>query len=123
MPKAPATDAQNPDIPTDMTTVYMGLLKRGDQWTPDETPETEQLQVRHLAYIRRLAESGRLIMAGPFTDDGELRGVFVFRVDSLADAEALAQADPAVQARRLVVELHPWYVSESVLPKQPQPYD
>ena len=85
------------DIPKDMTTVYMGLLKRGSAWTPEETPETEQLQAAHLAYIRQMAESGQLIMAGPFTDGGTLRGVFVFRVDSLEAAQALA-AGPAALA-------------------------
>ena len=114
--------ANSTDIPTDMTTVYMGLLKRGPFWTPEETPKTEKLQAAHLAYIRQLAEAGSLIMAGPFTDDGALRGVFVFQVDSLETAEALCKGDPAVNAGRLIVELHPWWVSESVLPKQSARY-
>ncbi len=106
------------DIPSDMTTVYMGFLRRGTQWTPEVTPETEQLQGQHLAYLRQLAEAGKMIMSGPFTDGSDLRGVSVYRVDSIAEAQALADADPAVRAGRLIVEFHPWYVSESVLPQK-----
>ena len=106
-----------------MVTVYLGLLRRGPAWTPEETAESEQLQATHLAYIRQMADAGSLIMAGPFTDRGHLRGVFVFRVGSLKEAQALAGADPAVKAGRLIVELHPWLVSESVLPKHSPKYN
>lgn len=111
------------DIPKDMTTVYMGLIKRGPTWTPDSTPKLDQLQANHLTHLRQLSEAGHLIMAGPFTDGGELRGVSVFRVESIEEAQALADADPAVKAGRLVVEIHPWYVSESVLPKSGAHYE
>jgi uncharacterized protein YciI len=105
-------------IPPDMTTVYMVFLKRGPTWTPEETEETEQLQKRHLAYLRQMRRAGKMIMSGPFTDGGQLRGVSVYRVETLEEARALAGADPAVLAGRLAVEVHPWFVSESDLPKK-----
>ena len=97
-----------------MTTVYIGLLKRGPraaEWDtrPDELAE---LQERHLANNARLVETGKLILLGPFLDDGYWRGVFVFRVDSLEEAEALAASDPSVQAGRLAFELHPWMIEK-----------
>lgn len=94
--------------PVEMTTYYLVLLTRGPKWTPEVTPEIEQLQKDHLANIQRLAESGKLLLAGPFTDGGTLRGVFLFKVGSLDEARALAENDPAVKAGRLAVELHPW---------------
>ena len=45
-----------------------------------------------------MAEQGNLLAAGPFLDDGDLRGIFLFRTTSLAEAEALAASDPAVRA-------------------------
>ena len=99
---------------TEMTTYYVGLLYRGPEWTAEETPEVRRIQEGHMANIRHLAETGKLLLAGPFSDDGNLRGMFVFKVDSLEEAKALSDADPAVKAGRLVVELHPWYAAKGI---------
>ncbi len=58
----------------------------------------------------------KLVAAGPFGDDGMLRGIFVFRVGSLEEAQQLCATDPMVKAKRLAVELHPWLVPEGILP-------
>jgi len=58
----------------------------------------------------------KLLVAGPFGDNGALRGIFVFRVGSLEEAQSLCATDPMVKAGRLVVELHPWQIPEGVLP-------
>lgn len=101
----------------EMVTVYLGLLRRGPRAAEgDERPhELEQLQEAHLANISRMHESGKLLIAGPCTDDGDLRGVYVFKTESLAEAEALAQSDPSVQAGRLRFEFHPWMIPAGVL--------
>jgi uncharacterized protein YciI len=57
-----------------------------------------------------MRESGELVIAGPFQDDGELQGVYVFRVESLDEAITLTNTDPAVKAGRFVFDLHPWLV-------------
>ena len=98
----------------EMTTYYMGLIYRGENWTPERTPETMRIQKEHLANISRLAKTGELLLAGPFGDDTDLRGVFVFEVDSLEKAEELVRTDPAVKAGRLRVELHPWYAVKGI---------
>ena len=66
--------------------------------------------------INRLAETKKLVVAGPFGDNGTLRGIFVFKVASLAEAQALAETDPAVKAGRLALDIHPWLVPEGILP-------
>jgi uncharacterized protein YciI len=107
---------KKPHSPLKMTTAYLGFLKRGDKWTPEKTPATAKLQEAHMANINRLAETKKLVVAGPFGDNGPLRGIFVFRVDSLAEAKQLADTDPSVQAGRLAIEMHPWLVPEGILP-------
>ena len=102
--------------PEIMTTAYLAFLKRGDKWTPEKTPQTEAIQKAHMDNINRLAETKKLVVAGPFGDNGTLRGIFVFRVASLAEAKALAETDPAVQAGRLALDIHPWLVPEGILP-------
>lgn len=107
-----------------METYYMAFLYRGDKWTPEVTPATQELQKAHLANIGRLSKEGKLILAGPFMDDGPLRGIFVFRVGSLAEAQALCDTDPAVKAGRLRVELHPWYSAKGItVVTEPAPPD
>jgi uncharacterized protein YciI len=102
--------------PEKMTRAYFGFLSRGDKWTPEKTPATEELQRAHLANIMRLAETKKLIVAGPFGDDTPLRGIFVFRVASLEEARELAATDPSVKAGRLKIDMHPWLVPDGILP-------
>ena len=102
--------------PAKMTTAYLAFLVRGDKWTPEKTPETGAIQAAHLGNIRKLAAMKKLVIAGPFGDNGRLRGIFVFRVDSLEEAKNLASTDPAVQAGRLALVIHPWVVPEGILP-------
>ena len=103
------------NAPLKLNTIYLAFLKSGPNRT-QPAAEAEEIQKAHLANIQRLAKLGKLVAAGPFGDDGALRGIFVFRVASLEEAQALADTDPAVKAGRLVLELHPWQVPEGVLP-------
>ncbi len=105
-----------PTMPLEPETVYLGFLRRGDKWTPEKTPATEELQKAHLANINRLAELKKLVVACPFGDNTNLRGIFVFRVASLEEAKALAETDPAVKAGRLAIDMHAWMVPAGVLP-------
>jgi uncharacterized protein len=100
-----------------MTVHYVRLLKRGPLWTPEVTPELERLQAAHVAYGRRLVADGKLLLNGPLLDNGDLRGIGIFRVSSLAEAKELSDADPSVQAGRLVSEIHPWMTARGVLPE------
>ena len=97
-----------------MRTYVMALLKAGpNRDRPRE--EAQRLQAAHRANINRLAAEGKLVLAGPFADDGVLRGIYVFDVATIAEAEALTRTDPAIQAGQLVMELHPWYGSAALV--------
>jgi hypothetical protein len=63
-----------------------------------------------------MSDAGQLIAAGPFLEEGDLRGVFVFKLPSIEQAREVAAADPAVQAGRLVLDVHAWLVADGVLP-------
>jgi len=104
--------------PLQMKTVYLAFLKKGPNRKEGdgETSEVKELQKAHIANIKRLAETKQLVVAGPFGDDGPLRGIFVFRVASLKEAEDLCATDPMIKIGRLAVELHPWQVPEGVIP-------
>ncbi len=98
------------------TTAYLAFLMRGDKWTPEKTPATEAIQKAHIDNINRLAAMKKLVVAGPFGDDGTLRGIFVFKVNTLEEAQELANTDPAVKAGRLALKIRPWEVPDGILP-------
>lgn len=103
-------------LPIKLQTAYLAFLTRGPKWTPERTPESAEIQKAHMANINRLAETGKLVIAGPFGDNGQLRGIFVFKVASLEEAKELAATDPAVKAGRLALDVHTWLVPEGILP-------
>jgi len=107
---------RTPQMPLTRANYIFGLLVRGPKWTKEETEETKKIQEGHMKNINRLAEAGKLVLAGPFYADGDRRGVFIFKVDSLAEAQALTDTDPAVIAGRLKIELHRWSVLKGMLP-------
>jgi len=97
-----------------MKTYVIAYLKRGPNRSQDSATAAA-LQRAHLENINRMANEGKLILAGPFLDDGDVRGIYVFNVKTVEEAEALTNTDPAVQAGRLVMELHPWYGSAALM--------
>ncbi len=97
----------------EMTTYYMAFLYRGPN-TAMPQAEAAKIQAAHMAHIGKMADSGKLILAGPFMDNGELRGIFVFKVGSMDEAQALTDSDPAVKAGRLKVEIRPWYSAKGI---------
>src|SRR5258708_35086191 len=94
----------------------MVLLKRGPKWTGKETDEAVRLEQQHRSFVNGLLESGKATITGSLNDNGEIRGVYIFRAPSAAEARAWADTDPAVQSGYLVVEMHPWW-AEDVLKK------
>lgn len=104
----------------DRTIYYVYLLKKGPTWTADDTPEIDALQEAHLANMRRLGETGRLVINGPLLDSfqtsGEIRGIGVLKAESLAEAQELISTDPMVNVGRLIFELHTWMVQKGILP-------
>jgi uncharacterized protein YciI len=109
---------KNITLPLKMEVVYFGFLKRGPNRNEgdDKNPEIQELQKAHIANIVRLADMKKMVTAGPFGDDGELRGIFVFRVASLKEAQDLAATDPMIKIDRLRIDLHPWQVPVGVIP-------
>jgi uncharacterized protein YciI len=91
-----------------MKPFVMAYLKRGPNRDQDSVTAAN-LQRAHLDNIGKMAEAGDLVLAGPFMDDGDVRGIYIFNVETIAEAEALTNTDPAIQAGRLEMELHQWY--------------
>ena len=96
-----------------MSRYVIAFLKAGPNRSQDSTTAVE-LQAAHMANIRRMSQAGQLVLAGPFLDGGDIRGIYIFAVESVEEAEELTATDPAIQAGRLVMEMHPWYGSAAL---------
>jgi uncharacterized protein len=92
----------------------MAFLKTGPNQINDSVKRIE-MQKAHLKNIIRLANEGKLIVAGPFLDDQPVEGIFIFNVESIEEAKALTNTDPAIQSGELVMELRPWYGSAALV--------
>lgn len=92
---------------------YFVILKKGPNRNQDSVTAA-QIQKEHLANINRLAELGKLNVAGPFLDDGEMRGIFIFDSGIEQEVRLLVESDPAIKAGRLIYELHPWMTQKGI---------
>ena len=97
-----------------MQRYWFGMIYPGPRYYDEVGPaDRAALQEAHLARIGELADSGEMALAGPFEVDPEAErpfiGLFLYDVETREEAEALAASDPAVQAGRLVVEVHAWW--------------
>lgn len=97
-----------------MRQYVLAYLKAGPNRNQDSL-EAATIQRAHLDNISRMAEAGKLVLVGPILDDSEVKGIYIFAVGSLEEAARLTNSDPAVQAGRLVMELHPWYGSAALM--------
>lgn len=91
-----------------MRKYYFCVLRKGEQ--REHSPEeVANIQAGHMKHLSDLAREGKICIAGPFGDDGDERGIVIFKVKSLEEARKLAGADPAVISGRLVADIRPWW--------------
>jgi uncharacterized protein YciI len=114
--------AQNkPKKPEDEIRRYwFVMLVKGPNRNQDSATAAK-IQEGHMANIHRLYYAGKLKVAGPFGDDGNWVGLFIFDCATQQEVESLLKTDPAVAAGRLNYEIHPWYTAAmgSFVPGKP----
>jgi uncharacterized protein YciI/uncharacterized damage-inducible protein DinB len=115
-PAQPQKKAEMPKEPPqfDLDTYQFAMLKKGPKWTPESTPETQQIQAGHMGNIQKMARLGKLMAAGPMADNGDLRGLFIFKAASIEEAKTLAAEDPAIKSGRLVIEFLTWMAPKGI---------
>jgi uncharacterized protein YciI len=90
------------------------LLKTGTAKINDKRT-VDSLFAGHLQNIKRLANEGKLSVAGPLQkNDKNYRGIFILNVKTVDEAKSLLQTDPAIKAQLLDVELYGWYGSAAL---------
>jgi uncharacterized protein YciI len=81
----------------------------------DDKPTLDKLFEGHMANINRLAANGKLVVAGPLEkNDKTYRGIFIFNVKTLEEAQALMENDPTIKQKVFDVEMFKWYGSAAL---------
>jgi uncharacterized protein YciI len=108
----------------EMESYQLVLLMRAPTWKKLPQDEAEALQAKHIAHLTAMGESGKMVIAGPFSNQGDpaYRGACLYRVATPEDARALAEQDPIVKAGQLRVEVLTWWVGKGYMafPKAPE---
>lgn len=95
-----------------MKQYFLVMLMRGSNRSHDSATAAK-IQAGHMANITRLANEGKIIVAGPFGDNGNWRGIFIFDCKTKEEAEEYVKTDPAVIAGRLTYEIRPWWTAKN----------
>jgi uncharacterized protein YciI len=99
-----------------MKNYVLCILKTGPKDGDIKGKERAEIFAGHFANISRLADEGKLAVAGPFgKNDRSYRGLYIFNVATVEEAEKLVVLDPAVKAGIFVPELTPWYGSAAMM--------
>ena len=90
------------------------ILKTGENKSLDKKTR-DSLFRGHFQNVRRLADEGKLIIAGPMeNNDKHYEGIFVLNVKTIDEAKKLLDTDPTIKAKLLDPELYQWYASAAL---------
>ncbi len=92
------------------------ILKTGPNDATVTGKDRDEIFKGHMANIGRLADAGQLAVAGPFgKNDKGWRGLYIFNVVTVEEAQKIVETDPAVKSGILIADMTPWYGSASLM--------
>jgi uncharacterized protein YciI len=112
------TTAESLPLPEHWATYYVIFLVANPDYARATPDQESVLTSAHIQYQLQLQESGQALAAGGLGQGtGEsISGLTILRVNSLAEAEAIANRDPTVQAGRFKSWVREWWVPAGRLP-------
>lgn len=122
-PTAPPKPAYDPGLAAKLGADERGMrmyvlciLKTGPKDADIQGKARDEIFAGHFANITRLADAGKLAVAGPFgKNDKSFRGLYIFNVATIEETEKLVALDPAVKVGVFVADLTPWYGSAAMM--------
>jgi uncharacterized protein YciI len=101
---SPAVAAQaEPQAPASLFAVEFRV---GPKWDASKKPHEQTHFREHSANLKRLRDSGHLLVGARYAD----KGFLVIAAESEASARALVEADPSVSGQTFAYDLHPFNV-------------
>ena len=99
-----------------MKSYVLVILKTGEKdSTITDKEERGKYFKGHFDNMGRLAEEGKLVVAGPLAESPPKRGIFILNVETLEEAEKLVNTDPAVKAGIFTYSLSKFYGSAALM--------
>lgn len=97
-----------------MKSYVLVILKTGPTSVSDKQ-QRDSIFAGHMQNIGRMSDAGWLVSAGPIgKNERQYRGIYIFDVRTLEEAEKLVITDPAVASGLLAAEYYPWYASAAL---------
>jgi uncharacterized protein YciI len=90
---------------------YWFVMLTGGPNRSQDSATAATIQAGHMDNINKLYYAGKLKVAGPFGDDGEWKGIFIFDCATKEEVEKFLSTDPAIAAGRLNYTIHPWWTA------------
>jgi len=90
------------------------MLKTGVNTSADKVAKDKAF-AGHMKNIQKMADAGKLAVAGPFEKGGNNRGLFILNVATFEEAKSLLEEDTAVKEKYLEPEFTLWYGSASLM--------
>ena len=106
----PAININNADNQGEKT-YWLVLLKKGPHVNQDRI-ELGRIQTAHFNAMQKLAELGKVVLAGPVERDASLRGIYVIDSRDSLEVAGLMNKDTSVISGRIIFEIHPWLIEK-----------
>jgi uncharacterized protein YciI len=97
-----------------MRSYVLVILKTGPTRVPDGAQRAEMF-AGHMANIRRLADEGKLVFAGPLDGVDGWRGMFIFATPEIDTARTYVATDPVITSGEMTAEYHVLYGSAALM--------
>jgi uncharacterized protein YciI len=92
------------EIPTNMKQYFVVFYVENAK--SEQAHQNHEIMKKHLQFIRSQAEAGKIALAGPFTDNGKIGGMFILDVPTADDAKKLIAGDSVASTGSADVEIH-----------------
>ncbi len=93
------------EIPTNLKRYFVVFaVKNAKSEAAHHNPE---MMKGHLEFLHAQNDAGKLMVAGPFVDEGKVGGIFIMEAASADQVKQILNGDPVVSSGFVDVEIHP----------------
>ncbi|AXE63433.1 hypothetical protein BBF93_03760 [Hyphomonas sp. CACIAM 19H1] len=99
-----------------MRSYVLAILKTGPQDAAiTDKDQRADLFAGHFSNMGRLAEDGKLVLAGPLGGEDGRRGLFILNTADIATAQEWVASDPTIEAGIFTVDYSKYYGSAALM--------